>query len=83
MLSTEYLCTASAGIEIDFIVEKKPAIYPFEVTYATRVRSEKVNNLQKFMKQEEKAQWGFYIYRGDFHIDERSRIIYIPAWAIA
>jgi predicted AAA+ superfamily ATPase len=81
--SNIYYWRLPTGVEIDFIVEKKPIIYPFEVTYATRVRANKVNNLIKFMKQEAKAPWGFYIYRGDFQIDEKSRIIYIPAWAIA
>ncbi|MDQ2994243.1 MAG: AAA family ATPase [Pseudomonadota bacterium] len=81
--SNIYYWRLPTGVEVDFIIEKKPAIYPFEVTYATRVRNEKVNNLLKFMHQEPKAQWGFYIYRGDFKIDEKTRIIYIPAWAIA
>ncbi len=68
--------------EVDFVVERKPYIYPFEITYQAEINKSKVKNLSKFLLEEPKAPWGFYIYRGDFKIDKDLKIIFIPAWAI-
>ncbi|MFX8906952.1 DUF4143 domain-containing protein, partial [Acinetobacter baumannii] len=35
----------STGVEVDFVVVKKPYIFPFEVTYQTNIESSKVRNL--------------------------------------
>ncbi|MEK6730933.1 MAG: hypothetical protein AABY34_01960 [Pseudomonadota bacterium] len=36
---------SSAGVEVDFIMEKKPNIYPFEVTYSvTDPKSHLIHN---------------------------------------
>jgi predicted AAA+ superfamily ATPase len=77
-----YYWRTSSGIEVDFVVEKKPAVFPFEVTYSDRLQDKKIKNLTIFLQEETNAKMGFYIYRGDFHYDKKSRICFIPAWAI-
>lgn len=78
-----YYWRTSGGVEVDFIAEKKPAVFPFEVTYSDNIRHKKVKNLIAFLQEENKAAMGFYIYNGDFRYDSKSRICFIPAWAIA
>src|SRR5262249_46749797 len=39
-----YYWRTSGGIEVDFIVVKKPHIFPFEVTYSKQVQYKKVKN---------------------------------------
>lgn len=70
------------GAEVDFVVEKKPNVTPFEITFNSTIDERKVRNLVNFLKEEPKAKWGFYIYRGDFLIDAEKHICFIPAWAI-
>jgi predicted AAA+ superfamily ATPase len=82
MRSEIYFWRRESGNEVDFIVEKKPYIYPFEVTYGNSPEIKKLRNLTKFLSEEPKADWGYYLYRGDFAIDEKSKICFIPAWAI-
>lgn len=77
-----YFWRTSSGTEVDFVVEIKPNIFPFETTYTAKPLSQKVNNLCRFLQDEPKAKWGFYIYRGNFHIDHEKKICFIPAWAI-
>lgn len=77
-----YYWRTSGGIEIDFVVEKKPFVFPFEITYSNRIQDKKVKNLQYFLKEEPKCHMGFYIYMGKFHYDKQSNICFIPAWAI-
>ncbi|MCL5260207.1 MAG: AAA family ATPase [Gammaproteobacteria bacterium] len=77
-----YYWRTSAGIEIDFVVEKKPNIYPFEVTYSEKVAPRKLKNLQRFLQDEPKAKIGFYVYMGDYRYDEKERICFLPGWAI-
>jgi len=72
----------SAGVEVDFVVEKKPYIYPFEVTYSKKIQSKKLKNLKQFLKDEPKAKIGYYLYMGDYHYDEKERICFLPAWTI-
>jgi predicted AAA+ superfamily ATPase len=69
------------GAEVDFVVNIKPSIYPFEATFSEHVDRKKVNNLSNFIK-DEKIAWGFYVYRGEFQVDDQRKIIFIPAWAI-
>ena len=77
-----YYWRTSSGIEVDFVVEKKPHVLPFEITYSKQIQNKKVKNLVYFLKQEPKATLGFYVYMGDFHYDEQSKICFLPAWGI-
>ncbi len=72
----------SAGVEVDFIVEKKPHIFPFEVSYTTTVQANKIKNLLRFLAEEPRAKVGYYIYLGDYSYDPTTRICCLPAWAI-
>ncbi|MFQ5730088.1 MAG: ATP-binding protein [Waddliaceae bacterium] len=72
-----------SGPEVDFVVERKPNVYPFEVTCGTIPDRKKVRNLLKFMTAEPRASWGFYVYRGPYHVDTSNRIYYLPAWLIS
>jgi len=72
----------SSGTEVDFIITKKPLVFPFEITYSQHLERKKINNLKTFLREEPKAEWGYYIYRGEFSIDKENRIIFIPCWAI-
>jgi hypothetical protein len=73
----------SSGREVDFILTKKPYIFPFEITYQTQIDQNKVKNLKLFLQEEPKASWGYYIYRGDFKISHEDKIIFLPFWMIA
>lgn len=73
----------STGIEVDFVVIKKPHVFPFEITYSTEIQAKKVRNLQAFLQNEPKASWGYYLYRGDFAIDHDKKILFLPCWAVA
>jgi hypothetical protein len=77
-----YYWRTAAGVEVDFIVEMKPHIFPFEVTYTEHPQEKKVKNLMNFMANEPKAEWGFYIYQGSFLIDHQKKICFIPMWGI-
>jgi predicted AAA+ superfamily ATPase len=77
-----YFWRTSSGMEVDFVVEKKPQLFPFEVTFSTRIDGKKIKNLKAFMASEGRAETGYYIYMGGYHYDEESRIYFIPAWAI-
>jgi len=72
----------SSGTEVDFVVTRKPHILPFEITYGRTIDNKKIRNLKTFMQIEPKAPWGYYIYRGDFAIDEKKKIMFIPCWAV-
>lgn len=77
-----YFWQTTTQAEVDFVVERKPYIYPFEVTYQSDINRAKVRNLMGFLSEEPKASWGFYIYRGEFAVDHEKKIIFIPCWAI-
>jgi predicted AAA+ superfamily ATPase len=72
----------STGVEVDFVVVKKPTIYPFEVTYSSTIDRKKLKNLKAFLADEPKASWGFYIYQGDFLVDTDAKIIFIPCFSV-
>jgi len=72
----------SSGAEIDFVVSKRPHVYPFEITYAEKSERKKIANLIKFMHVVPDVAWGFYIYNGKFEVDLVNRIIFLPAWSI-
>lgn len=79
---TIHFWRTSSGAEVDFIVSRKPAIFPFEITWNTTIDAKKIKNLRTFLA-ESTAKWGYYVYRGDFAIDQTQRIIFLPCWAIA
>ena len=80
--SAIYYWRTTGGAEVDFVVQKKPWVFPFEVTYSNRIQDKKVKNLRRFMQEEPKALRGFYIYLGDYHYDADARIYFLPAWAV-
>ncbi len=71
------------GMEVDFIVERKPRLIPFEVTHATKIDSKKLRNLATFMQKSGRAACGFLIYNGDYIYKPELNIHCIPAWAIS
>lgn len=73
----------SGGRELDFVVIKKPNIYPFEVTYSEKIQEKKLKNLKQFLMDEPNAKIGYYVYMGDFKYDAKERICFLPAWAIS
>lgn len=80
--SIEYWRTTS-GTEVDFIVNKKSLVFPFEVTLGSQIDKKKIRSLITFLQQEPKASWGYYVYSGEFLVDEKNKIIFLPTWAIA
>lgn len=76
-----YYYRTAAGAEVDFVVNIKPFIYPFEATISEYIDRKKLNNLTTFI-EDKKLNWGFYVYRGKFQINHQRKIIFIPAWAI-
>lgn len=77
-----YFLRLSSGTEIDFVVVKKPFVYPFEVTFGMAPERKKINNLVRFLQDTPNIHWGFYIYNGEFKVDHSKKIIFIPAWCI-
>jgi len=77
-----YFLRLSSGTEIDFVVVKRPFVYPFEVTFGVPAERKKMNNLIKFLQDSPNIPWGFYIYNGEFKVDHSKKIIFIPAWCI-
>ncbi|MEE9452472.1 MAG: AAA family ATPase [Gammaproteobacteria bacterium] len=75
-----YYWRTAAGAEVDFIIHKKPVILPFEVTVSKQIQTNKLSNLRHFMQANPQASKGFYIYMGEFKIDDN--IYFIPAWLI-
>jgi len=72
----------SGGAEVDFIVKAPPFIIPFEVTHTSQIDPKKVRHLLHFREYEPEVKLSFYIYNGDFKLDLRHQIIFLPAWAI-
>lgn len=81
-LNHVYYWRTSAGVEVDFVVEKKPNIYPFEVTYSEKIVPRKLKNLKQFLQDEPKAKIGFYVYMGEYCYDADAHICFLPAWAL-
>lgn len=72
----------TGGIEVDFVVDKKPLVIPFEVTIGSNINHKKVKHLNTFMQEEKRAKQGFYIYNGPYHYDDKMNIHFLPAWCI-
>lgn len=77
-----YFWQMIGGQEIDFIVERKPNIIPFEVTYSNRIESKKLKNLAMFLQKSKRANMGVLIYNGEYVYKPDLNIHCIPAWAI-
>ncbi len=78
-----YFWRTSNGAEVDFIVEKTPSLFPFEITYSNKMDSKKIRNLKDFLRDTEKNSFGFCVYLGEYHYDPESRIYFLPAWAVS
>lgn len=77
-----YYWRTSGGVEIDFIVDKKPLLLPFEVTMSTRRDAKKIKHLKQFMDLEKRATHGYYVYNGPYEYDENLKIHFLPAWTL-
>lgn len=77
-----YFWRTHSGQEVDFIVQIGQKIIPFEITYSTQVLSKKINNLKKFLKNNQKADFSIYLYRGDLKFDKKNKILFLPAWML-
>jgi len=71
----------SGGVEVDFVLDKKPQVVPFEVTVGIHKDGKKIKHLRQFMEGESRATQGFYIYNGPYEYDEDARLHFMPAWA--
>jgi uncharacterized protein len=78
-----YYWRTSGGTEIDFVVDIKPDIFPFEISYSKRIQDKKIKNLKSFLADYPKAKIAYYIYLGDFHYDPHAKICFLPAWVIS
>ncbi|MBS0358400.1 MAG: ATP-binding protein [Proteobacteria bacterium] len=77
-----YYWRTHGGVEVDFIAEKAPRIFPFEVTYSKKIDAKKYKNLKVFLNNLPSKTAGFFIYNGDFHYDSDRNIFFIPLWAV-
>jgi len=77
-----YFWRTSGQVEVDFVVVKQPLVIPFEATFSSKSDQKKVKHLSIFLNQEKKAPFGCYVYNGEVHYDEGSRILFLPAWLI-
>jgi uncharacterized protein len=71
-----------SGQEVDFTAQVGQKIIPFEVTYSTQALPKKVRNLIAFLKDEPKASFAVYLYRGPLKFDKENNILFLPAWMI-
>jgi uncharacterized protein len=72
----------TSGVEVDFIVTLGHRVIPIEITYSTQIQKDKLRHLQIFLSGEPKAQFGIYLYMGDFLYDKNLRIYFLPAWMV-
>jgi predicted AAA+ superfamily ATPase len=72
----------SGGVEVDFVVDRKPLVIPFEVTVGTQINNKKIKHLKIFMQEKKSATQGFYIYNGPYRYDAETNIHCLPAWCI-
>lgn len=77
-----YFWHTTNHMEVDFIVERKPVLIPFEVTYRDKIDSKKLRNLAVFMEKTQKANVGVLIYNGEYVYKPDLNIHCIPAWAV-
>lgn len=77
-----YFWRTSGGMEVDFVAEITPSIFPFEITYSTKIQNNKVKNLLNFLATEPRAKIGYYLYFGDYRFDSNLNICFLPLWAL-
>ena len=77
-----YFWRTHSGQEVDFVVQIGEQIVPFEVTYSIQVLPKKVRNLKVFLKDNPKANFAVYLYRGPMKFEEDDRILFLPAWMV-
>jgi uncharacterized protein len=77
-----YFWRTHSGQEVDFIVQIGEAIIPFEVTYSVQVLPKKIRNLKAFLKDNPKANFAVYLYRGPLKFDKDNEVLFLPAWMV-
>jgi predicted AAA+ superfamily ATPase len=77
-----YFWRTAAGAEVDFVVTLGRRVVPFEITCAARVESKKLNNLKGFMEACPEASIGVVCYLGPLLFDQKTRILFLPAWLL-
>jgi hypothetical protein len=77
-----YFWRTHSGQEVDFVVQIGQKIVPFEVTYSTQTIPKKIHNLKAFLKDNHKATFSVYLYRGTLKFDKKNKILFMPAWMI-
>lgn len=77
-----YFWRTHSGQEVDFVVQIGQKIIPFEVTYSTQTIPKKIRNLKAFLKDNHKATFSIYLYRGALKFDKKNKILFMPAWMI-
>ena len=77
-----YFWRTHSGQEVDFVVQIGQKIIPFEVTYSTQAIPKKIHNLKAFLKDNHKATFSIYLYRGALKFDKKNKILFMPAWMI-
>lgn len=80
--SEMYFWRTSGNVEVDLVIQKHPQVFPFEITYGSQKDPRKLKHLRQFLRTEKSAPHGFYLYNGEWEWDEKSRILFIPAWAL-
>lgn len=77
-----YYWRTSANNEVDFVVQRKPDIFPIEVTFSTQIQKRKMNNLRMFLKNTPQAPRGYYVYMGPLAYNPEERICFLPAYLL-
>ena len=68
------------GDEIDIIFECKKHVLPIEVKYRNRIEKSDLKAIYNFVKNNNKAPFGFVVTVDKLEYDKESKIIYVPLW---
>lgn len=68
------------GNEIDIIFECKKHVLPIEVKYRNRIEKSDLKAIYNFVKNNNKAPFGFVVTVDKLEYDKESKIIYVPLW---
>lgn len=71
-----------AGAEVDFVLTIGKNVIPVEATCSSQIDSKKLNNLKSFLCYTPKCNLGIFCYLGPLSYDEKTRILFLPAWMI-
>lgn len=77
-----YFWRTHSGQEVDFVVQVGEKIIPFEVTYSLQILPKKIRNLKAFLKDNPKASFAVYLYRGPMKFEKKDKILFLPAWMV-